>query len=99
MCTLCVTYVSRLDAVLTNETADREIASIASRACNKWDGKQQQQCVAIIETFGPYFLQMIGRLNNPRQVCKAVDLCLSGTEVHLLGGHKCKQKRKLNYKN
>ena len=45
--------------------------------------------MTLIEAFGPYFLQMIGRLANPRQVCKSLDLCYTPGHTQLLGGHKC----------
>lgn len=34
-------------------------------------------------------MQMIGRLSDPRKVCKSVDICQIAGQVHLLGGHKC----------
>ena len=34
-------------------------------------------------------MQMIGRLSDPRKVCKSVDICQIPGQVHLLGGHKC----------
>lgn len=45
--------------------------------------------MTLIEAFGPYFLQMVGRMSNPRQVCKELDICSDPGEVQVLGGHKC----------
>ena len=47
------------------------------------------QCKALIEVYGPYFLQMIGSLDNPRQVCKSIDICMIPGQVQVLGGRKC----------
>lgn len=47
------------------------------------------QCERIIEIYGPYILRLIGRENNPRAVCKTIDLCTLTGETHVLGGHKC----------
>ncbi|CAG2180504.1 unnamed protein product [Oppiella nova] len=43
----------------------------------------------MVEAFAPYFLQMIGSLNDANQICRSIDMCYSSGGVHMLGGHKC----------
>lgn len=88
-CDACVKAVRELDALLAIEQIDRDISKVAAKICARIPSDRQRQCVTIIESFGPYFLQVIGRLSNPEAVCKSVDLCRTPGEVQLLGGHKC----------
>jgi len=89
MCDTCLQVVKTLDQLLSMGPVEQELSHLATKVCNHIDAKKRAQCVTLIEIYGPYFLQMIGRLGNPRQVCKSIDICLIAGETHLLGGHKC----------
>lgn len=42
-----------------------------------------------MQAFGAHLQQLIGRLSNPNEVCRSIDLCYQAGQLHLLGGHKC----------
>ncbi|KAI1280318.1 Prosaposin [Halotydeus destructor] len=88
-CDTCVEVVRTLDTLLGMDLVEKDIAHFATRVCDLVSGDRQAQCRTMIQVYGPYFLQMIGRLGNPRKVCKSIDMCFISGEDHLLGGHKC----------
>jgi saposin len=89
-CNLCLFAVNQLDSLLTNQRVDAEIARVVARVCGQLlDKSQSQECSEMVTAYAPYFLQLIGRVATPRDVCKSVDLCLAPNEPLLLGGHKC----------
>jgi len=88
-CELCVLLVRQLDELMESGKIGEDISETAAKACSIFKGERKEQCSAMVQTYGPYLLQMIGRLSSPKQVCKSVDLCFIPGQVHLLGGLKC----------
>jgi hypothetical protein len=88
-CDLCVSLVQQMDTLLENPAFDKEVSKIVEKACHPLQRARRVECELMVEAFAPYFLQMIGRLNDANQICRSIDMCYSSGGVHMLGGHKC----------
>lgn len=89
-CTVCTTVVDYLDKLLEDDNVDQEITQLIEKVCDIMPASVKDKCAAVIETYGPYILQMIGQVADSKQICQDIDLCSRPTgHVHLLGGNKC----------
>ncbi|XP_067131550.1 uncharacterized protein Sap-r isoform X2 [Centruroides vittatus] len=89
-CDVCRAVVDYLDGLLEDNGVDREISDLASRVCRLLPASSRQECVSIVELYGPTILKTIGTLADGRRVCQSVDLCPRAPgAAHLLGAEKC----------
>lgn len=89
-CTICTTVVDYLDKLLEDDNVDKEITQVVEKVCNIVPASVKDKCSTVIETYGPYILQMIGQVADSKQVCQDIDLCSRPPgHVHLIGGNKC----------
>ncbi|XP_042907412.1 uncharacterized protein [Parasteatoda tepidariorum] len=89
-CSVCTTVVDYLDKLLEEDDVDKEITQVVEKVCTVLPSSFKDKCATMLETYGPYLLQMIGQLADSKQVCQDIDLCArSPTSVHLIGGSKC----------
>ncbi|CAG2123480.1 unnamed protein product, partial [Medioppia subpectinata] len=73
-CDLCVQLVQQMDNLLENQDVDKEIAKVVEKACHPLSRARRVECELMVESFAPYFLQMIGRMSDANQICK---VCLN----------------------
>ncbi|KAG8182465.1 hypothetical protein JTE90_020385 [Oedothorax gibbosus] len=89
-CSVCTTVVDYLGKLLEEDDVDKEITKLVEKVCTVVPGSFKGQCSTMIETYGPYLLEMLGQLTDSKQICQDIDLCArSPHQVHLLGGSKC----------
>lgn len=89
-CEICETAVDYIDQLLEDDNVDKEITDLAAKICNLLPESSKQECISIVELYGPSILQMIGNLANSKQVCQSIDLCArTPGHAHLLGEKKC----------
>ncbi|KFM66342.1 Proactivator polypeptide, partial [Stegodyphus mimosarum] len=89
-CSICTTVVDYLDKLLEEDDVDKEITKIVEKICTVVPASYKDKCSTLLETYGPYILQMIGQLADSRQVCQDIDFCPTPAgHVHLIGGNKC----------
>ncbi|XP_076318042.1 prosaposin isoform X17 [Tachypleus tridentatus] len=89
-CEVCQLVVDYADKMLENDDFEKDIVALVEKICGVVPTTVSAECQSIIQTYGPYMLQMIGQLANSKEVCQAIDLCKATTgQVHVLGGKKC----------
>ena len=89
-CSVCTTVVDYIDKLLEEDDVDKEITKLVEKVCTVLPSSYKSSCSTMLETYGPYILQMIGQLADSKQVCQEIDLCSRPAgQVHLLGGNKC----------
>lgn len=89
-CSICTTVVDYIDKLLEEDDVDKEITSLIEKVCTILPSSYVSKCSTMLETYGPYILQMIGQVADSKEVCQEIDLCSRPAgHVHLLGGNKC----------
>ncbi|GFW97437.1 hypothetical protein TNCV_4991141 [Trichonephila clavipes] len=89
-CSVCTTVVDYMDKLLEMDDFDTEITKLVEKVCNVLPASYQSRCSTLLETYGPYILQMIGQVTDSKALCQEIDLCpTSPGHVHLIGGSKC----------
>ncbi|GBN42353.1 Prosaposin [Araneus ventricosus] len=89
-CSICTTVVDYMDKLLEEDDVDKEITQLVEKVCVVLPASYRDKCVSMLETYGPYILQMIGQVANSKQLCQDIDLCArQAGHVHLIGGAKC----------
>ncbi|CAG2183575.1 unnamed protein product, partial [Oppiella nova] len=73
-CDLCVSLVQQMDTLLENPAFDKEVSKIVEKACHPLARARRVECELMVEAFAPYFLQMIGSLNDANQICRVSDV-------------------------
>ncbi|GFT56774.1 hypothetical protein NPIL_92711 [Nephila pilipes] len=89
-CSVCTTVVDYMDKLLEMDDFDTEMTKIVEKVCVVLPTSYQDKCSSLLETYGPYILQMIGQVADSKALCQEIDMC-PGTagHVHLIGGSKC----------
>lgn len=89
-CDTCQLVVDYVDKLLEEQTVEEDITKVLEKVCGVVPPAIRDQCQTIIETYGPYLLQLLGQLADSKKVCQAIDLCARPAgEAHLIGGNKC----------
>ncbi|XP_055948969.1 uncharacterized protein LOC129981935 isoform X2 [Argiope bruennichi] len=89
-CSVCTTVVDYVDKLLEEDDVDKEITHLVEKVCVVLPTSFRDKCSSMLETYGPYILQMIGQVANSKQLCQEIDLCpRQAGQVHLIGGAKC----------
>lgn len=69
-CSVCTTVVDYLDKLLEEDDVDHEITRLVEKVCTVVPGTFKGQCTTLIETYGPYLLEMIGQTADSKQICQ-----------------------------
>nr|WBW70109.1 venom protein [Lampona murina] len=89
-CSVCTTVVDYIDKLLEEDDVDKELTQLVEKVCTILPASYVDKCSTMLETYGPYILQMIGQVADSKEVCQEIDMCSRPPgHVHLLGGNKC----------
>lgn len=69
-CSICTTVVDYVDKLLEEDDVDKEITGLVEKVCTVLPASYMQKCSTMLETYGPYILQMIGQAADSKQVCQ-----------------------------
>ncbi|CAG0890835.1 unnamed protein product, partial [Darwinula stevensoni] len=77
-CDGCRMVIDYLDRLLENEDVEKYVVD------------DLVKCEELIDTFGPYLLDLLGELNDSMKVCRAIDVCPKESGLlQLYGGPRC----------
>lgn len=67
---MCTTVVDYVDKLLEEDDVDKELTKLVEKVCSVLPASYVQKCSSMLETYGPYILQMIGQLSDSKEVCQ-----------------------------
>lgn len=59
-----------MDKLLEEDDVDKEITQLVEKVCKILPASYVDSCESILETYGPYILQMIGQVTDSKEVCQ-----------------------------
>lgn len=74
-CSLCIYFAELVDGLLKQNKTDQEIVKELRQVCNLLPAQLNPQCVAFLNEYGPYVLQLIAADLDPATACQAIGLC------------------------
>jgi len=90
-CESCELILDYLIKALSIDRIQKLIVNDLDKICEVVPSRDREYCTSMIDTYGPYLIQLITELSNDGgKVCQALDLCPQPQgAAHILGGHKC----------
>lgn len=93
-CPICETVMQYVDSLLEKNSTIQEIEAVLDKVCNFLPSSLTQECDNFIQQYGPLIIHLLAAEMAPQQVCTAIGLCTSKTEIHhhsqeLLGKDEC----------
>lgn len=69
-CSICTTVVDYIDKLLEEDDVDKELSKLVEKVCMILPASYVEKCSSMLDTYGPYILQMIGQVTNSKEVCQ-----------------------------
>ncbi|KAK6187954.1 hypothetical protein SNE40_005870 [Patella caerulea] len=95
VCDVCEMIVNYLDEALKNNATAQDLEMALEKVCSILPQAYRTRCDSLVDTYGPYILQLLSEVANPREVCEKLSLCqMKDSTLHyksheLLGKEKC----------
>lgn len=82
-CIVCEFAVKFLEYQLKNNRSEKAVEDALNKVCKLAPSKYKDQCVSIINTYGPYLVHLIFELETPEKVCEVLGLCPGRAQLQL----------------
>jgi saposin len=67
--------VQYVDSLLAEKSTIDDIEKVLDKVCNFLPDNLQQQCDALVKTYGPTLIQLISQMMDPKEICTELGLC------------------------
>lgn len=76
LCGMCKGFMNNVDKLLEQNSTVQNIEKLLNLICGVMPSQHlKDQCLTIVELYGPAVIQLISHFADPEQVCKLVKLC------------------------
>nr|CAD7594837.1 unnamed protein product [Timema genevievae] len=88
---LCTNTQTAELKVAEDPTVNGKVTKQLERVCGLIPKQDQQQCDAMVATYGPSIINLMTELTGGRYICLKIGLCADEQRqtIQLLGGHRC----------
>ncbi|CAG2058481.1 unnamed protein product [Timema podura] len=89
---MCEAAIGALEELVGEDpTVNGKVTKQLERVCGLIPKQDQQQCDAMVATYGPSIINLMTELTGGRYICLKIGLCADEQRqtIQLLGGHRC----------